>query len=73
MLDTVSVVGSAISGSLDMKRKDDEDSAIGAELLNTVRIVSMVTSQISYASFGVSIPSGERESFSVFSLLGIPE
>ena len=73
MLDTVSVVGSAISGWRGTKRKDDGDSAIGAELLNTVRTASMVTSQISYASFGVSIPSGERESFCVFSLPGIPE
>ena len=55
------------------ERKDDGDSAIEAELLTTVRTASMVTSQNSSASFGDSIPSGERESFCVFSLPEIPE
>ena len=70
---TESVGESVTSGSRDTRKKDDAACEIGAELHTIVRIALRASSQSSYATSGDSIPSGERESFSVFSPRGIPE
>lgn len=72
VLDTESVAEWVTSGSRVTKRKGVADFGIEVEHLITVRIASMVSSLISYASFEGSIRSGVRENFSAFLSRDIP-